>query len=88
MDQFTREELCREESVFQIGALPRRIDIMTSLSGLSFAEAWARRKGAAIDGVETQIIDKADLIRNKKAAGRPKDLADAAALEELSDSKP
>jgi hypothetical protein len=83
MEQFTREELGREDWVFQIGVVPRRIDLLTSLSGLTFAESWSKRKQITLDGVETQVIDKASLIRNKRAAGRPKDLADAIALERL-----
>jgi hypothetical protein len=83
MEQFTREELEREDWVFQIGVVPRRIDLITSLSGLTFDEAWASRMQITLDDVESQVIDKASLIRNKKAAGRPRDLADAAALEQL-----
>ena len=85
MEKFTREELCREDWVFQIGVEPRRIDFLTSLSGLTFDEAWSRRKHLTLEGIEAQVIDKASLIRNKKAAGRPRDLVDAAALERLPD---
>ena len=83
MENFTREELSREDWVFRIGVAPRRIDLKTSLSGLTFEEAWASREQITIDGVRTQVINKACLIRNKRAAGRPKDLVDVMELEKL-----
>lgn len=83
MEIFSRDELRREGMVFQIGVAPRRVDLLTALSGLDFNEAWAHRVRATVDGVEISVIDKASLIRNKRAAGRQKDLADAEALERL-----
>ena len=83
MEMFKREELCREGWVYQIGVTPRRIDFMTGLSGIEFASAWPLRIRISLDGVEISVIDRASLVRNKKAAGRPKDLADVAELERL-----
>ena len=87
MKVFSREELCREEMVFQIGVAPRRIDFLTALSGVRFDEAWARRTMATVEGMQIPVIDRVSLIRNKKAAGRKKDLADAEALEDLPDQE-
>lgn len=67
--------------VFQIGAAPVRIDILTAIDGVEFADAWSRRVVVEIDGQRVALIGKEDLIRNKRAAGRPQDLADVAALE-------
>lgn len=68
-------------TVYQLGLPPRRIDILTSISGVTFDEAWAGRVEAMVDGHPTPFLGRVELIRNKRAAGRPKDLIDVAALE-------
>jgi len=83
MESFSLQELRSEDQVFQMGIAPRRIDLMTGLSGITFGEAWPGRIEATLDGIVVPVMDKASLIRNKRAAGRPKDLADAAELEKL-----
>ena len=83
----TREDLERDGTIFQIGVAPRRIDIMTTASGLEFDEAFAHAIPVRIEGLEVFIPSVADLIRNKRATGRTKDLADAEALENLGDSE-
>ena len=67
----------------QVGRPPNRIDVLTSISGVSFEEVWASREPAEIDGIPVSFIAKDLLIRNKRAAGRPKDLIDAAELESI-----
>jgi predicted nucleotidyltransferase len=72
------------DRVVQIGVPPNRIDLMTSLSGLSdFAGAWARRTGAELGGVPVQVIGLEDLLQNKRASGRDKDLVDIRELGRL-----
>lgn len=64
--------------VFQIGVAPRRIDIITEISGgIEFEEAIARSFHVEIDDVSLSILSIKDLIKNKEATGRPKDLVDA-----------
>ena len=82
----TRDDFEKDGTVFQIGVAPRRIDIITAASGLHFEEAFQNSLAVDIDGIEVRIPSVADLIRNKRASGRTKDLADAEALEELVDS--
>ncbi len=67
--------------VFQIGVAPVRIDILTEISGITFEEAWPNRTFVSWDGLEVPMIHRKDLIRNKKATGRLKDLADVEVLE-------
>ena len=68
----------------QIGVEPIRIDILTKVSGPTFGEAWPGRLEADLaPGVRCAVIGLEDLIRNKRAAGRPQDLADADVLERL-----
>jgi hypothetical protein len=70
----------RPDTVYQIGLPPRRIDVLTSISGLSFDEAWATHETATLEGRAIPYIGREALIRNKQASGRPKDLADVARL--------
>jgi hypothetical protein len=77
----TAADFARRGVVYQIGLPPRRIDIMTEISGVSFDEVWAARVTAEIDGRAVGVIGRASLLENKRAAGRPKDLADLARLE-------
>ncbi len=84
----SKSDLEREGMVFQIGVAPRRIDIITSASGLQFEDAFQNSTAVEIEGIQVQIPSVADLIINKRASGRTKDLADAEALEELDHSRP
>jgi hypothetical protein len=81
LDQLSPKDLTHRDVVFQIGVAPRRIDVMTSVDGVAFAAAWRRRLDAKLEGLTVHVISRDDLIRNKKAAGRPQDLADVAWLE-------
>lgn len=83
LSNITREDLKRTGTVFQIGVAPRRIDIITAASGLQFEGTYERSLTVDIEGVEVHIPSVDDLICNKKASGRTKDLADAEALEAL-----
>ena len=73
-------------TIFQIGVAPRRIDIITAASGLNFEETFQKSICVDIDGVRVHVPSRGDLIRNKRATGRTKDLADVEALESLQDS--
>lgn len=79
---FHREDFMREDQVFQIGVPPRRIDILTSISGVSFEEAWPERVYHEVGGLAIPFLGRASLVRNKRASGRTKDLADLEALGE------
>jgi hypothetical protein len=68
---------------FQMGIPPSRIDILMSVSGVEFPEAWSRKVCSKTGDDVFFFISKADLVLTKRAAGRPKDLAD---LESLSQS--
>ena len=67
--------------VFQIGIVPRRIDMITSISGVAFDEAYQKRQIVEIEGLSIPILSLGDLIRNKRATGRDKDRLDAETLE-------
>lgn len=72
------------EAGLQIGRVPLRIDVLTKISGPTFAEAWLTRTHADFgEGVRCPVIGLDALIANKRAAARPQDLADVAALEKI-----
>jgi hypothetical protein len=66
---------------YQIGVPPGRIDILTDLTGLTFAEAWSDRLRRPFGDLEVDFIGRASFIRNKRATGRPKDLGDIEGME-------
>jgi len=74
-------DLTMPDTVFQIGVPPGRVDILSGVSGVEFDEAWATRINATVAGQEVATIGFDALLKNKRAAGRPKDLADIAWLE-------
>lgn len=74
-------DFARPGIVFQIGLAPNRVDVLTSIDGVDFDEAWSSRWEAAVEGVKVPVIGRDHLLRNKRATGRPKDLIDAAWLE-------
>jgi len=78
-DGITPETFTRNV-VYQIGIAPVRIDILTSISGVEFTDAWARRVQSAIFEVPVQFISLDDLIVNKQAAGR---ISDVEHLQEI-----
>jgi hypothetical protein len=87
LHNLTSEDLQEEETVFQIGVAPRRIDIITAASGLQFEETYDKSVPVSIGELKVRIPSIDHLIQNKRASGRTKDLADAEALESLKDSE-
>ena len=67
--------------VFQIGVAPRRIDIITAISGVEFDDAYQQRQIVEIEDLSISILSLDDLIRNKRATGRDKDRLDADQLD-------
>lgn len=74
-------DLAKPGTVFQIGVAPRRIDFLTEIDAVAFDEAWASRRTTDVDGLEVPVLGFDALVRNKRATGRPRDLADAEQLE-------
>ena len=68
-------------NVFRIGRSPVQIDIINKASGINFEECYQRRNIISVENIEISIISKKDLIINKKASGRNRDLADIDSLK-------
>ena len=81
LHDLTEDDLTRPDTVFQIGLPPSRVDILTGVTGVRFDEAWPQRVTLQLDGTAVPVIGRADVIANKRATGRPQDLADIDRLE-------
>ncbi len=68
--------------MIQLGHPPKRIYLLTSIDGVEFGDCWRTMVEIELDGLLVPFIDIVHLVRNKRASGRPQDLADIAALEE------
>lgn len=75
------EDLATPGTVFQIGVAPVRIDILTEIDGVTFEDAWADKLSTHLGDAPAFVLSRANLIRNKRAAGRTQDLADLERLE-------
>ena len=78
-------DFSQPDRVIQIGLPPRRIDIMTEISGVAFGEAWKQRVVHVVETMEIPFISREHLVQNKRAAARAKDLADLEELGETAD---
>ena len=82
-----KKDLLRDDTVFQIGVAPRRIDLLTGLTGLKFDEVFARALEIQIENLRVRLPSIDDLIRNKKATGRIQDLADVEVLQRIQEKQ-
>jgi len=78
---FKESDFTEPEQMIQLGRLPNRIDLLTSIGGVKTDEAFASRVAAELDGIPVLILSKDALIGNKRAVGRAQDLADLETLE-------
>lgn len=83
LHDLTIEDLVRPGLVFQIGVAPVRIDVITVIDGVEFAEAWDGRLESTFGDERAPVLSRRHLIRNKKASGRLQDQADVEKLELL-----
>ena len=81
LHDLTVEDLTQPGLVFQIGVAPVRVDVVTAITGVEFAEAWASRFETRFADQPAAVLSRDHLIQNKRAAGRKQDLADLEWLE-------
>ncbi|MGB8931391.1 MAG: hypothetical protein WCC48_09130 [Anaeromyxobacteraceae bacterium] len=81
LGELTQDDLAAPGIVFQMGLPPNRIDVLTSIDGVAFAEAWPARLTTEYGGQPLTVIGRAHLLANKRASGRPQDLVDADVIE-------
>ena len=83
LDALSPADFAQPGIVFQVGVAPRRIDVLTSVTGLTFERAWKRRRRAAYGKIPIHLLSERDFIRNKRAVGRSRDIADAEEVEAI-----
>ena len=83
----TREDLLQPGTVIQLGLPPRRIDLLTRITGIDFEDAWRGRVEQVLEGCAVPYLGRADLIANKRATARTQDLADVTLLENSPDER-
>jgi hypothetical protein len=77
------EDFAVADRMIQLGRAPNRVDLLTRLYDVTFDDAWASKVAGEIDGNSVWFIDRESLLRNKRATGRPQDLADVDFIERL-----
>lgn len=80
-EQFNKADLLDPKAVLMLGRPPNRIDILTWISGREFEDCYPRRVYGNLGGVRVPLISVEDLLINKKASARKKDLADVEEFE-------
>lgn len=81
MDLVKVDDFWSDDVIFQIGVAPVRIDVITSISGVTWDEAWPGRVAGFYGDIPISVLGRAALLKNKRASGRPKDLLDVTMLE-------
>lgn len=79
----TEPDFLKENYVTQLGYPPLRIDLLNTISGVGFDEAYENKVDAEVDGLRVSFINVNEFIKNKEATGRNKDLGDIAALKNI-----
>ena len=78
-----KDDFLKPSYVVEIGREPQKIQVLTSIDGVTFEEAYANHIEIQYGGIGIKFIGRSELIRNKLASGRPKDLIDAGELKKL-----
>lgn len=85
LEQVSLEDFSSEGTIFQIGVSPRRIDIITKISGVTYQEANQDKISVKVEGLDIPVISLDNFIKNKLATGRRKDEIDVKHLLETKD---
>lgn len=81
--QISLDDFTTPNVVYQIGVAPHRIDFLTSIDGVDFGLAWDNRITINVDGISVYVLGVKELLKNKVATGRTKDLLDVEILNKL-----
>jgi len=82
LDQVAAQDFSRPGVVFQMGLPPRRIDVLTELTAVTFSDAWPSRLRAPFGPIAVDFLGRETFIKNKRATGRARDLGDVESLGE------
>jgi len=76
----TTSDFASPGKIVQLGVAPNRVDLLTTIDGVTFDEAWRGRVSGRYGKEVVDYIGRAELVRNKRASGRPQDLLDIEGL--------
>jgi hypothetical protein len=82
LENLTVNDFTHGDYFYQMGRSPLRVDIMMSIPGIGFNEAWKNREFIELDDLKIPFISRSDLIRSKEASGKPQDKIDVDKLRE------
>jgi len=82
LENLTPDDFTNKDYFYQMGRPPLRVDIMMSIPGIKFDEAWGKRETVELDDLKIFFISRSDLIRAKEASARSQDKIDADKLKE------
>jgi len=82
LENLTSDDFTHKDYFYQLGRPPLRVDIMMSIPGIRFDEAWQNREVVELADLNIFFISRSDLIRSKEASGRPQDKIDIDKLKE------
>ena len=82
LDNISVEDFTSRDNVVQLGVEPRRINLLTRISGVSFDKAWKNKLLVSIGDLDVFVLSRADLLKNKSVADRAKDKGDITWLKE------
>lgn len=81
VQDITEADFSKPGITYQIGVPPGRVDLLTDLTGLRFADAWPGRIRGPFGEIEVDFIGRKEFVANKRATGRPRDLVDIEGFE-------
>lgn len=81
LENLTSDDFAHKGYFYQMGRAPLRIDIMMSIPGIEFDDAWKNREMVQLEDIKIPFISRSDLIRSKEASGRSQDIIDADKLK-------
>lgn len=84
LSDISLEDWLAPDMIVQIGIAPCRIEIITAIDGVEFAEAWHKKIPTTLGDLQVNVLSKQDLLKNKLATGRDKDQGDIAWLKKNS----
>jgi hypothetical protein len=77
---FKESDFVEPDQIMELGRVPNRIDLLTGITGVAMDEAFRTKIATELEGLPVFMLSKALLVQNKRAVGRPQDLADLDAL--------
>ena len=83
LDNLSKQDFLRHGTVVQLGVTPRRIDILTQITGVDYEDAKSNRISIELEGMTVPVIGLTHLLQNKSAVGRPQDEADVVRLKQI-----